>query len=268
MSPLSSLAGYSPRDDQFSARYRSSPVVVSVVAFAGTISVLIGVTVFAIPLMLRPWWVQVIGMWLLTVPGLCFLLAGVTNILRALCHFGLDIAVFSHGFHFSRRGRKAFIPWNAIASVWISGRTMLQDTKMDRFYVILKQAFGSRHCTVVTHDGRMFAVACLFSGFMDYVNVVEREVTRRLLPLALAAYQDGQELTFGPVSVGFRGWSRGSFTIPWCEVKAIMVADGWFVVTSSSLPQRLWIGLPISKIPNYSVLLSFLNEMKVPLLSP
>lgn len=56
---------------------------------------------------------------------------------------------------------------------------------------------------------------------------IEQAVIKLHMPRAIAAFQGGQVIPFGPLSVGRQGLGNGRETIPWHELQNVEVKRGY-----------------------------------------
>jgi hypothetical protein len=74
-------------------------------------------------------------------------------------------------------------------------------------------------------------------------------ITGTQLPRAVAAYNAGQPVTFGPITVSQRGIAVGNKSLPWSEVQSVEIDRGWLNVNKKG-ERRPWRLLRIYAIPN------------------
>lgn len=83
-------------------------------------------------------------------------------------------------------------------------------------------------------------------------RLIIAEITRVQLPRVTAAYNAGQPVTFGPVTVSQHGIAVGKDSLPWNEILDVETRSGSVLVKKAG--HRLaWKRLSVSRIPNYFV---------------
>ncbi|HEU5229642.1 MAG TPA: DUF6585 family protein [Ktedonobacteraceae bacterium] len=166
------------------------------------------------------------GCWLLLTP----LLYPPTRVF--LCSKGLLIYV---------RRKKEPVPWGLIMGIWkapVSNQT----------------SNASYAYTIRRVDGKTFAVNAELSNGALLGERLEDEVTRRLLPRAIATYKTGTPLYFGDIAVMAQGISarRGAKLLSWDEVEHITLEDATMSIHSKGNSWD-WETMNISDVPNVSV---------------
>jgi hypothetical protein len=90
-------------------------------------------------------------------------------------------------------------------------------------------------------------------------ELIERETARRMLPEAERQLDAGGSVTFGPLTVGSAGLTKGSATLPWDEIADVQVVKG--VLTARQRGRRrAWCAVGVSKVPNVAVLLGLVER--------
>ncbi len=101
-----------------------------------------------------------------------------------------------------------------------------------------------------------------FDGFEELGAEIEREVTRHLLPGAIAAYEAGHAVSFGPVSATVQGLSvqEGRKTLPWEELGEVYVDNGFTTIKKRGA-LLTWEKLSISQMLNLCVFLPLVKHI-------
>ncbi len=118
---------------------------------------------------------------------------------------------------------------------------------------------GTTHVyTVRSKDGRQVVFNDRFANVEQLGNTISRQVTNRLLPQVIHAYQAGNTITFGPLSISKQGVSNGKELLPWSQIKEMGVNRG--VVTVKKEGKWLsWSSVMASKVPNLFVFMALVN---------
>ena len=91
--------------------------------------------------------------------------------------------------------------------------------------------YSSSHTyTVRVQEGREIQIGDAVNRIIDLGTMIQREVTKLLLPTAIASYKSGETLSFGKVNVNIQGINNGKEMIPWNQIDAIEVRSGLIVV--------------------------------------
>lgn len=115
-------------------------------------------------------------------------------------------------------------------------------------------------------DGMQLELNPAVPEFEELEKVVEQEVNRRLLPEAIAAFEAGGSVNFGPISLNAQGVSLqgGQKFLPWSAIQSIEVNNGFISCkkkgTFAGSEQVLTSGMP--NLCVFTGLLNFLKEKK------
>ncbi|GHO47732.1 DUF6585 family protein [Ktedonospora formicarum] len=148
------------------------------------------------------------------------------------------IFVYEHGLLAVRTNNIEVIRWDEIVIVW------------HRF---------TRNKNSVTHDytpqrrdGRQFKLGYFFSTNQALGGIIEQETTHLLLPEALASYQQGQSLFYGPFTLDQSGLSYKGKSLLWSEVANFQVARGHVVIKKYN-KLFAWADVVYGEVPNLRV---------------
>jgi hypothetical protein len=83
-------------------------------------------------------------------------------------------------------------------------------------------------------------------------ETIQRKVTARLLPEAIAAVQAGQSLTFGRLTVSQAGLGEGRRSLAWPEVASVQLEQGFIVIRQRS-QRGDWARIAVAGTPNIFV---------------
>lgn len=161
-------------------------------------------------------------------------------------------AVFDNGVaSFDRKGVRA-VAWSDVTHVY---------QHIVRQYV--NGVYTGTHYTY-TLDTRLGRIK--FDG--RYRNVeglgkeIQRRVTQTMAGRAIAAYESGQRVDFGPVCVDKAGLHSRGKSLPWSEVQRVKIDSG-FVSVAKQGKWLNWTSAPVHTIPNFFVLLALLDRIGV-----
>lgn len=118
---------------------------------------------------------------------------------------------------------------------------------------------GTTHIyTVRSSDGRQVVFNDRFANVEQLGDTISREITNRLLPQVIRAYQAGNTITFGPLSISQQGVSNSKELLPWSQIKEVGVNRG--VVTVKKEGKWLnWSSVMVAKVPNIFVFMALAN---------
>ena len=158
---------------------------------------------------------------------------------RALRTFNVRCYVFKNGFIYARGRKYRVVRWDQIVAVFqkhAAGR------------------YSSSHTyTVRVQEGREIQIGDAVNRVIDLGATIQREVTKLLLPRAIASYKNGETLSFGKVNVNIQGVNNGKEMIPWDQIDAIEVRSGLIVVQKYGRVMK-WSTVREHETPNVYIL--------------
>jgi hypothetical protein len=158
---------------------------------------------------------------------------------RALRTFNVRCYVFKNGFIYARGRKYRVVRWDQIVAVFqkhAAGR------------------YSSSHTyTVRVQEGREIQIGDAVNRVIDLGAMIQREVTKLLLPRAIASYKSGETLSFGKVNVNRQGVNNGKEMIPWDQIDAIEVRSGLIVVQKYGRVMK-WSTVREHETPNVYIL--------------
>ena len=102
-------------------------------------------------------------------------------------------------------------------------------------------------------DGREIQIGDAVNRVIDLGTIIQREVTKLLLPRTIASYKSGETLSFGKVNVNRQGVNNGKEMIPWDQIDAIEVRSGLIVVQKYGRVMK-WSTVREHETPNVYIL--------------
>jgi hypothetical protein len=158
---------------------------------------------------------------------------------RALRTFNVRCYVFKNGFIYARGRKYRVVSWDQIVAVFqkhTAGR------------------YSSSHTyTVRVQEGREIQIGDAVNRVIDLGAMIQQEVTKLLLPRAIASYKSGETLSFGKVNVNRQGVNNGKEMIPWDQIDAIEVRSGLIVVQKYGRVMK-WSTVREHETPNVYIL--------------
>jgi hypothetical protein len=178
----------------------------------------------------------------------------------------LQMFVFRWGFRWISGDDTVSARWEDVADFVYSAVTMVKNgrrTETGYYYKLtLTNGWSARlpgHLRVEAARESQAVSLVAVPGVTTPVTIEQlgrlmmAEITRIQLPRATAAYNAGQPVTFGPVTVSQHGIAVGNKSLPWNEIQEVETSSG--SVSVKKVGQRLlaWKVLPVNRIPNYFV---------------
>lgn len=108
-------------------------------------------------------------------------------------------------------------------------------------------------------NGTKFVLHRYFSNAAELSNTVVQEISRHLLPKYTARYSEGETVSFGRLGVNQQSLALGDEQVPWSQIKAIRVVQGWIEVIASGAQtgtSTIWRKFNPTALPNSFVFLT------------
>ena len=230
------IASYHPVDP--------SPVTLLAVA---------AVSIFALIVGLAGWMADWPSRWLL-VGGLAGCVFSALTLIRRRTIRRVDL--YQKGIHWTK-GRRS------IAVLWDDVRELYQ------IPIYPPLAFLSRDSApcgwsyrLVCRDGRKLHLAG-YDGIHGLGRRMQRETSRRIMPLVLESFQAGYVVRFGRrVAVSDEGVHLGFKCLPWHDVADITVDEADYVRVARTGHTVRWVRIPVSQVANAHVLAELLDIIR------
>ena len=161
------------------------------------------------------------------------------------------VCVFSHGFVFMQGGQPDISRWEEIQTIWhqVKDRSYGEYGREIRHVYIIER-FDGHH---IVFDDKIKKVEKLG-------NLLGERMTNAIWPRALADYNAGNVIPFGPLSVSQQGVSNEGELLPWAAIKEIKF-DGIEVKVRQKGKLLNWAKVPVGSIPNASLFLALTRYM-------
>ncbi len=182
--------------------------------------------------------------------GLALLGYGISRIRSAGRNRGARVYLCTDGVMRVKAGEVEAIRWEQVTAV--------------QKYFASVQGMYSLNRYILYQTGTMpLVLDKTFNGFEELGAEIERKVTKHLLPGAIAAYEAGHAVSFGPVSVTGQGLSvqAGQKTLPWEELGEVYVDNG-FATLKKRRALMTWEKLSISQMLNLCVFLPLVKHIR------
>lgn len=246
--PMSPVGAMPPDVLQQAATYQlGNPLQIYKPAFspAAAIGISVGVTVLDLVVMVGFLMAGRFLVYLVVIPILMIIFA-----VRAVMYGNKIIYTFNGGMIHAKGQQLDVVRWDQIEAVW-------QKVVRVRYYYFLYRT--SYKYTVRRSDGATFTFNNVLRNVAELGQVIQHEVTRLHVPKAIAAYNSGAPVVFGPFALNVQGISNGRELLPWNMVKGIKINRG--VVTIMKEGQMLrWGSAGVENVPNYQVFVSVANH--------
>ncbi len=161
------------------------------------------------------------------------------------------VLVFPEGMAHVCRGTAAVYRWDEARSLW----QHITNHYYNGAYT------GTTHVyTLATADGRRVVFKDFLKNVEQLGNTIANEITRRRLPEAIDDFNAGRLVKFGKLAVSQAGLTYGQSLLPWEEVDAVRIAEGWVSVGKKGKWFN-WCKIPAAGVPNLFVFLALVDEI-------
>jgi len=161
-----------------------------------------------------------------------------------IAYRNLRVYVFTNGLVRAKGGQADVVRWDHVEAVW---------QNIFRVYATTNHTY-----TVRRGDGATFKFNSILRNIAHLGQTVQQEVTRVLLPGAVAAYNAGTVVPFGTLNVSVQGITHGRETLAWNQVQGVEVKQGKVSVKKAG-KSWAWVRLRVSTIPNFFVFMGLVN---------
>jgi hypothetical protein len=193
------------------------------------------------------------GMAVLGILGLLLLAVGVYCLLFGVIYKNWHVYVYERGFIY-KKGNPAAQPfrWDQIEAVWY---------QVTRRYTNGIYTGTSHKYRVRRQDGYEIVLNDRFTKVATLGDLVHNQVTAAKMPQVIAAYNAGQTITFGPLSVNTQGiWNSSGNLLPWPEIKDVSMQSGYVAVSKAGKWLR-WSSQPVRDIPNIFLFIALVRSI-------
>lgn len=188
------------------------------------------------------------------------------------------VYVFDHGFIFTKGKQPDIFCWEEIRTIWWEESRYYRDWKSILidvipciFYIAIMCIFhlgeGNeyyRDRTPTTHihtytierfDRHRVVLDNRIHKVKELGTTIGEQVANTLWPQTLAAYNAGNIISFGPLSMSRQGISKGNNFLPWPALKEIVISGEELKIHQHG--KRLnWSSVRLDKVPNVFLLLA------------
>jgi len=182
-------------------------------------------------------------------PGLVLVGVGIWAFTQWRLKRTLRVLVFPDGLVHTRGAKTNVFRWDEIESVWESAQKARPTSRT-----------VYRAYTIVDHDGRKAVLTGDFVGVKALGDTIQREVSERLLPHALEAFEAGETVRFGKLSLSNEGLSNGRETVPWDQVEEVKLERGTITVRKEG-KWLSWANVTVGGTPNVFVFLTMVDRI-------
>jgi hypothetical protein len=185
--------------------------------------------------------------------GLFFVVGAFYLLLYGVIYKSWCVYVYERGFVY-KKGSKAAQPfrWDQVEAAWYS---------VTRRYYNGVYTGTTHYYRVRRSDGYEIVLNDRFTKVGELGELVHNRVTAVKLPQVIAAYNTGQTITFGPLSLNTQGiWNSNGKLLPWPEIKDVSIQQGYVAVSKAGKWLR-WSSQPVRTIPNVFLFIALVRSI-------
>jgi hypothetical protein len=164
---------------------------------------------------------------------------------------GLSVQVYEDRLVRSKGSKTETLRWDEIRAVFQS------ITNIERY----GQVVNTLHTyTIETTDGRTLKFSNEIVDIHSLGQIIQTEVTNRLVPKMMQSFNSGETVSFGTFSLNKQGITQGKKSLEWAEIEGAQIDNG--VVTFKKQGKWFnWTRVPADKIPNLPTFLTLIDHM-------
>jgi len=154
-----------------------------------------------------------------------------------------SVELFSNGFVYKKAGQRNEIIWSDIAEVY-------QDISRVNVYYVVRQTFYGY--TLILQDTSRIKFSDSLKEIHELGDVIQREVTRHLLPGVFNRISEGGQVKFGPYAASTKALYFQGDEIPWEKIEKLHV--NYFAVGVKTIGSWFnYSSIRTPKIPNLHI---------------
>jgi hypothetical protein len=165
------------------------------------------------------------------------------------------VEVYEQGLVRRRGDQSKTILWDNIVAVW------QYQTRRTSWYFFMPRGWMTVY-TIQTKDGEQFTVDNKYKNAMKLGQIIQSEVTNRLLPQMARAYQNGETVNFGELSLNQQGLIYEDKQLPWNAVKELKIDRHYIFVDQEGGGLRGWATVQMAGISNVYVFKAMVESIR------
>ena len=186
------------------------------------------------------------------VVAVLFAAIGVPLFGMGLAQRGKTVEVYEHGLVRVKGKNVKVTRWDDINAVW---------QRITRNYYNGIYTGTTYVYTIQTKNGEKFKITNVYKDIEALGNSIQSEVTKRLLPPMVRAYQNGQTVSFGKLSLNPQGLIYKDKQLAWNEIKDLKIERGFISVKKEGGRWFNWASVSAANVPNLFVFLAMIDRI-------
>lgn len=165
------------------------------------------------------------------------------------------VEVYEHGLVLRRGAQSKAITWDSIAAVW------QYLTRRTSWYFFMPSRWVTIYI-IQTKDGERFTFDNKYKNALQLGQIIQTEVTNRLLPQMASAYRNGETISFGELSLNQQGLIYRDKQLPWNAVKEFRIDRRYIFVDQEGGGLRGWATVHLTGVYNIYALKALVESIR------
>lgn len=163
------------------------------------------------------------------------------------------VCICAYGLLYVRGSKIDAFRWDQITAFFIQ--------VVNTYYYGIRTGTRRKY-KVQYNDGRKAVFTDMFADAEEIGNAIDYELTRVQLPMAIAAFDAGQALTFDKLQISRQGLAKSPQQwLSWQELKDVQIARGIISIRKSG--QMLnWSTIRVARMPNMHIFLALVEHAR------
>ncbi len=139
--------------------------------------------------------------------------------------------------------------------LWKDIKYIFEDSQQTSFFWL---PVGENYAVrIVSLDGRELYIQDSLSNIGELIQRIKAKTFPRLRNSIISKFQDGSDISFGPITISLNYLELNADQYPWSRLKDIHIGSGKLVI---ELQNQQRITFPVKDIPNIEILLQLLVD--------
>lgn len=197
------------------------------------------------------------AIWRWTTPGLLTVLGfaslGIFGLILTWRSRGFRISLHSSGMVYRRGRREETLLWDQIKRVHTSAVS----------YGFSSLAWGAQTTLkLYTNDGRQFRLTHALTDMSSLAETIKHQVFPGLLEAYRRSYNQGDALSFGPLSLTGTGVQRQDQVLPWDKLGRVSLGRGVLLLEPNDGDRGDRIRIPAHRVPNIEICAQLIEHLR------
>jgi hypothetical protein len=179
-------------------------------------------------------------------------LAGTLGAIALWRSQGVTATVGPRTLTIQRGGALTTIPWEQIEEIY---------TSAVRYGLFAATQGGRARLTLRLADGPRIRFSDAMQDLPQLGDAIKGRVYPRLLEKKLDAFNRGEAISFGPLSLAPTGFKLRSTQLGWDKLESAALREGYLEVVPKTSEHRRRFRVPASKVPNVDLSLQLIQEL-------